>query len=389
MTALGTTVDSAVTPVLRARGLTKNFTLRGGLFGRRRTLNAVDDVDLDLFAGQVTAIIGESGSGKSTVARLLAQLQRPTAGSIELDGAPVSVRGNKELRRYVARVQLILQDPFASFNPVHTMGYQLRRAVRIHSPELTPHQVEERVGQVLAEVNLTPARQYVDRYPHELSGGQRQRLSIARALTASPSVILADEPVSMLDVSIRLGVLNLLARLAAERNIALLYITHDIASARYFAEVAAVMYAGELVEGGSAEEITQHPTHPYTRLLISAAPDPDRPAASGPLRDAGAPPNLADPPTGCRFHPRCPFVMDKCRTTPPPVFPTGQAHWSRCWLHETPAGTARLAATPLNDPDPAVAGPAVQAPAPTGAQHTQTSQASPTLPSDGKKGLRS
>lgn len=331
-------------PVLSVRGLTKYFPVRRGLFsaGPRKRVHAVENVDLDLYAGRVTAIIGESGSGKSTVARLLAHLYRPTAGALTLYGKPVRAGGGRSFRNYVGQVQLILQDPFGSFNPIHTIAYALRRALRIHNRQLTLKEIDARMAKVLAEVSLAPAHQFSEKYPHELSGGQRQRISIARALAANPSVLLADEPVSMLDVSIRLGILNLLEKLAAERNLALLYITHDIASARYFATTANVMYAGELVEGGSAEKVTQHAGHPYTQLLIASAPDPDRDESVERIKDVGQPPSLIDPPAGCRFHPRCPFVMDKCRTESPPRFDLGADHWARCWLHELGA-----AATPV------------------------------------------
>ncbi|WP_203919564.1 ABC transporter ATP-binding protein [Rugosimonospora africana] len=316
-------------------GVTKHFAVRRRLRDRRRrVVHAVENVDLALYAGQVTAVIGESGSGKSTVARLLAQLYQPTSGEIRLRGKAVRAPGGRRLRAYVGQVQLILQDPFGSFNPVHTIAYHLGRVLRIHRPGQSSAQVEQAMADLLAEVRLTPAAQFTAKYPHELSGGQRQRISIARALAADPAVLLADEPVSMLDVSIRLGVLNLLARLVAERNLALLYITHDIASARYFADTATVMYAGQLVEGGPAETVTQRAAHPYTQLLIASAPDPDRDAAAPRPADKASPPSLIDPPAGCRFHPRCPFAMPKCSAEAPPRFDLGDGHWARCWLHE-------------------------------------------------------
>ncbi|GMA95953.1 dipeptide/oligopeptide/nickel ABC transporter ATP-binding protein [Pseudolysinimonas kribbensis] len=286
------------------------------------------------------------------MARLIAQLYTPTAGEISLDGAPVRVRGGRALRRYVGQVQLILQDPFGSFNPVHTIAYHLRRVLRIHHRGLSLTEIDARMAHVLAEVNLTPAQQFADKFPHELSGGQRQRISIARALAANPKVLLADEPVSMLDVSIRLGILNLLDELARERNLALLYITHDIASARYFATTASVMYAGELIEGGPAESVTQHPGHPYTRLLIDSAPDPDRPEGVQRIQDTGQPPSLIDPPSGCRFHPRCPFAMERCLTDSPPP-----SRWARstgraagCMNPGAQLAPIRRAEQPVADP---------------------------------------
>jgi peptide/nickel transport system ATP-binding protein len=323
-------------PVLEIRDLTKQFPLARKLFKRsgKRVVHAVEHVDLKLFAGQVTAIIGESGSGKSTIARVIGQLYKPTSGEIRLYGEVVHASRSKSFRAYVGKVQLMLQDPFGSFNPVHTIGYHLTRALRIHNSRLSGSEIESRMAGVLKEVNLAPARQFAEKFPHELSGGQLQRISIARALAAEPAVLLADEPVSSLDVSIRLGILNLLQKLAVERGVALLYITHDIASARYFATTANVMYAGELIEGGPAEDVTQNAAHPYTQLLIAAAPDPDRDETVERVKDIGQPPSLIDPPTGCRFHPRCPFAMEKCLTQSPPKFDVGNDHWARCWLHE-------------------------------------------------------
>jgi peptide/nickel transport system ATP-binding protein len=339
----------AAEAVLEVTGLTKHFPVRKrgreALSRGSRVVHAVDDVDLALHRGRVTALVGESGSGKSTVARLLAQLYPRTAGDIRLAGEPSAVSaatGGRRFRAYSRRVQLILQDPFASLNPVHTVRYHLTRALRVHGragkgkPAL-----QAALAELLGRVQLTPADRYLDRYPHELSGGQRQRVAIARALAADPEVLLADEPVSMLDVSIRLGVLNLLRDLKERLDLAVLYITHDIASARYFADDTLVMYAGRMVEGGDSETVTQRPAHPYSRLLVNAAPDPDRitGSAAGAQPDAtgGEPPSLIAPPPGCRFHPRCPFVLDKCRTDPPPRFEIGDgtAHWATCWLFET------------------------------------------------------
>jgi peptide/nickel transport system ATP-binding protein len=321
-------------PVLEARNVTKHFIARGQLFSRgpKRVVHAADDVSLALHSGRIMALVGESGSGKSTFARLLAQLHPVTSGEIRYRGKAVDAKGGKSFRAHVSRVQLILQDPFGSFNPVATIARTLTRAVGIHHPEANRSEQRRIIDDLLAQVNLRPARQFTEKYPHELSGGQLQRISIARALAANPDVFLADEPVSSLDVSIRLGVLNLLRRLVEDRGVALLYVTHDIASARYFAEDTSVMYAGQLVEAGPSEAVTQSAAHPYTQLLIASAPDPSRQEEGAP-RDIGQPPSLIDPPTGCRFHPRCPFAMERCKTDAPPTFDLSDKHSTRCWLY--------------------------------------------------------
>jgi peptide/nickel transport system ATP-binding protein len=332
------------TPVLAAHGLTKHFSagqIRAG--GRRiagrppaRAIHAVDGVDLELHRGQVLAVVGESGSGKSTVARLLAGLIPITAGQVLLDDTEVRVRGRRAFRAYVRRVQMIFQDPFASLNPVHPVRYTLTRALRLHRGRLQGARLEAALTELLERVHLTPAARYVDKYPHELSGGQRQRIAIARALAAEPEVLLADEPVSMLDVSIRLGILNLLADLRDRLGIAVLYITHDIASARYFADRTTVLYAGQVMETGDSESVTQEPLHPYTRLLVASAPDPDDLAGAGAaaVRDQGTggePPSLVDPPPGCRFAPRCPYATDLCRAETPALIEVSAGRSAACW----------------------------------------------------------
>jgi peptide/nickel transport system ATP-binding protein len=322
-------------PVLEAVHVTKHFPVRGGLprrGGARRVVHAVDDVSLSLYAGRITALVGESGSGKSTLARLLAQLYPLTGGEIRLHGKRVEAMRGKAFREHVRTVQLILQDPFASFNPVATIASTLKRAVALHHPDKRGKERTAVIDDLMTQINLTPPRQFTEKFPHELSGGQLQRVSIARALAADPEVFLADEPVSSLDVSIRLGVLNLLRRLTEDRNAAMLYVTHDIASARYFAADTAVMYAGQVVETGPSEAVTQQAAHPYTQLLIASAPDPSR-AGGDRVRDIGQPPSLIDPPAGCRFHPRCPYAMERCKTEAPVPVEISAGHAARCWLY--------------------------------------------------------
>ena len=316
------------TPVLEARNLTKLFHVRRGLRSRG-TVHAVEDVSIRLARSSVTAVVGESGSGKSTLARMLARIITPTSGELLLDGDPVPL-SQRHRQEYAARVQLVLQDPFASLNPVHSVRYHLSRPLKIH--RMTGGDLDGSAEALLRRVALDPPAQFIDKYPHELSGGQRQRVAIARALAVQPDVLLADEPVSMLDVSIRLGVLNLLADLRDTSQLAILYVTHDIASARYLADTIVVMYAGELIESAPSAELTDAPAHPYTQLLLSAAPDPAR-AEPPSLAGRGAPPSLVSPPSGCRFHPRCPHAMAVCTGQRPPSVAVAPGHAAACWLH--------------------------------------------------------
>jgi peptide/nickel transport system ATP-binding protein len=318
------------TLVLEAAGLTKNFRL-----GRGQTLRAVRDVSISLYRGAVVALVGESGSGKSTAARLLAGQEHPSAGAIRLNDQPVEPSGRRAFRRYKSEVQLVFQDPFASLNPAHTVRYHIERPLRLHRGQLSKDEVRKQAAALMDQVRLTPAETFLAKYPHELSGGQRQRVSFARALAANPSVLLADEPVSMLDVSIRLEMLALLDDLRQRFQLAMLYITHDIASARYFADEILVMYAGEIVERGPAEDVTQQPAHPYTQLLISSAPDPDD--LGGALRNGigrdGRQPGSAGPPpeNACPFSARCPLAVDRCRTEAPPLLQVSSSRAAACW----------------------------------------------------------
>ena len=370
MTQLEVTAQPPETgaPLLEARGLTKHFPVHGtvprigggagpggrrALWGARRlargggddtaskVVHAVEDVSLALAEAQVTAVVGESGSGKSTLARLLARLLRPTSGTLLVDGRPVphTGRGGRGGRAYARLVQLVLQDPFSSLNPVHDVRYHLARPLQVHGLLEPGTSLDDTITGLLERVALTPADQFLAKYPHELSGGQRQRVAIARALAVQPRVLLADEPVSMLDVSIRLGLLNLLGDLRDRERLAILYITHDIASARYLADTIVVMYAGQVVESGPAEAVTDQPSHPYTQLLLSAAPDPDR-ATPPDLSGRGSPPSLVTPPTGCRFHPRCPHAMAICAERLPPAYEVAAGQQSACWLHASDPGLA-------------------------------------------------
>jgi peptide/nickel transport system ATP-binding protein len=321
--------------VLEVRGLTVDFAQRRG-----PRFRAVDHVSFELVAGETLALVGESGSGKSSIARALARLLVPTEGELLLRGQPVGRRGRR-LRDYRREVQMVLQDPFASLNPAFTVGHHLRRPLRIFGHPRAG--LDEEVEALLTSVNLVPAAPFVSKYPHELSGGQRQRVAIARALATQPTVILADEPVSMLDVSIRLEILNLLDGLKRDRDLALLYITHDLATARHFSTKIMVMYRGEIVESGRADDVILKPAHPYTQLLEASAPG-RKPSGRldlvGEPRSAGEKKlNLAaeraeaTAASGCRFRHRCPQAMDVCRTHPGEQ-DLGDGHMVRCWLYD-------------------------------------------------------
>ena len=345
---------------MEAISVSKDFRI-----GRGRTLHAVRDISFNLYRGAVVALVGESGSGKSTAARLLTGQESLTSGVIKLEGKPVGVSNRGDFRRYKSQVQYVFQDPFGSLNPVHTVRYHLERPVKLHQGRNVD--VDTEVTALMEQVRLTPARQFVAKYPHELSGGQRQRVSFARALAAHPKVLLADEPVSMLDVSIRLEMLSLLDDLRQRFKLAMLYITHDIASARYFADEVLVMYAGEIVERGPAEEVTQQPAHPYTQLLVASAPDPDNLGSSlrssahrntahtDSSRRQGS--HTAQRPEGpaadgCPFSPRCPFADDHCRAETPALMRISPSRGAACW-HLDLAAPELVSALPGNIPNSA------------------------------------
>ncbi|MET4225350.1 ABC transporter ATP-binding protein [Oerskovia enterophila] len=264
---------------LEVKNLTKDFRVRGGRGSR--TLRAVDDVSFTLEPGKTIAVVGESGSGKSTVARMIAKLEKPSSGEILIDGRKSATRG-RALAEYRRDVQMVFQDPFASLNPFHTIAHHIERPLRLHGKAKGREEIDEQVHQLLERVNLTPAPVVAARRPHELSGGQRQRVAIARALAPGARFLVADEPVSMLDVSIRLSVLNLLARLQREENLGVLYITHDLATARHFSDEIIVMFRGKIVERGLSDDVILDPQHDYTKLLLGAAPNPE---SHGRLRD--------------------------------------------------------------------------------------------------------
>ncbi len=330
------------TPVLEARKVSIHFQGTDN-DGRPVTIRALDEVDLQLHRGEISALVGESGSGKTTIARLFALIYKPTGGELLHDGVPIRVKKGRAERAYYRDVQLVYQDPFASLNGLKKIRTIIGRVVKIHFPRLSRSAIAERTTELLGKVNMTPASRYLDRYPTDLSGGQRQRIAIARSLAVNPSVLLADEPTSMLDASIRLDVLNLFQDLRSHEDVAVLYITHDIASARYLSDRINVMYGGKIVESGPTEQIIADPVHPYTKLLLGAAPDPARYKGSGkpthePIVDA-RPVDTTQEVIGCRFASRCPIATERCVTRPLPLFVTAdQDRTAQCWAAESAPG---------------------------------------------------
>jgi peptide/nickel transport system ATP-binding protein len=320
----------SVAAPIEARALTKWFPASTNVVGRRSRIHAVDDVSFALRPGTITALVGESGSGKSTVARLLARLYEPTSGHVLFEGRDVTgERRRRDLLRYRSQVQMIFQDPFGSLNPVKTVRHHIARPLLIHDRD-TGASLDARVIALLETVGLVPGDKYAAKYPHELSGGQRQRVAIARALAAEPTVLVADEPTSMLDVSIGVGILNLMLELKEQHELALLYVTHDLAGARYVADTVLVMYAGQIVEQGPAEDVLSNPLHPYTQLLLSAVPDPAaRGRAPIELRK-GLASAAVDPAEGCRFAGRCPLRIAICDEVTPGLVAARPAQSARC-----------------------------------------------------------
>jgi oligopeptide/dipeptide ABC transporter ATP-binding protein len=320
---------------LEVQGLKKYFEAgRPSLFSKdTRSVHAVDGVDFTLRRSEVIALVGESGCGKSTLALLLMGLEEPTTGSIKFEGMDIThlndrQRKQKDLRR---KIQMVFQDPYESLNPTQTIEEIVTEPLLVHGMLNTPDR-EERVTKALEDAGLKPADVYRKRYPHELSGGQRQRVVIAAALVLEPEIILADEPVSMLDVSIRAEVINLLAELRITRQIAVIFITHDLGSVGFFADRVAVMYLGRIVEIGTMLEVLEKPQHPYTKALISVIPVPNPRLRHERIILQGETPNPINIPSGCRFHPRCPVAIESCALTDPAMVVLSKTHQSACLL---------------------------------------------------------
>jgi peptide/nickel transport system ATP-binding protein len=325
----GPAADPGTRPLLWTENLTRHFRI-GGVVSQR-TLHAVDEVDISVGERQIVALAGESGCGKSTLARLLAKIYAPTSGETYFQGKPLSaIKSRKDRLEYSGLAPMVFQDPFSSINPVFRVSHGVMRSLKLHRPDLSRQQRFEETERVFGVVGLTPAADVLQRFPHELSGGQRQRVGFAQALAMRPKLIIADEPVSMLDVSIRIGLLNLMAELRDTQGVSILYITHDLASARYVADRLIIMYAGRIAESGPVEEVLAHPKHPYTQLLLSAVPDPRAPLGVGSETDRGEPPKVVDPAPGCRFRFRCPLAIDECHQVTPVLRELQPQHSTAC-----------------------------------------------------------
>ncbi|RYZ35050.1 MAG: dipeptide ABC transporter ATP-binding protein [Myxococcaceae bacterium] len=325
-------------PLVQVRDLKVHFPVRGGFFGRAKgAVRAVDGVSFDVARGETLGLVGESGCGKSTLGRAVLRLLDPTAGSIRVDGRELTGLSQRQLRPLRRRMQLVFQDPYASLNPRMTVEDILGEPFAIHG--LAKGRAREQEVLSLLDAMGLP-REARHRYPHEFSGGQRQRIGIARAIALRPDLVVADEPISALDVSIQAQIVNLLVDLQRERGLTYVFIAHDLKIVEYVSTRVAVMYLGRIVEVAPSRVLYAGPRHPYTQALLSAVPvpDPERPRTR--LLLPGEPPSPLSPPSGCSFHPRCPYVMERCRRESPPLYPLGDGHAAACFLAEGDAQRA-------------------------------------------------
>ncbi|WP_409177834.1 ABC transporter ATP-binding protein [Brevibacillus fortis] len=319
-------------PLLEVKSLTKHFMSKQGFFSKEKVVRAVDGVNLTVYPGETVSIVGESGCGKSTTGRCILRLIEPTDGEIFFEGQDIRKLNESELRRARRNMQLVFQDPFASLNPRKTIGQLLEDPLIIHG---IGNSVERRkqVEEMIQIVGLS--KQQLDRFPHEFSGGQRQRIGIARALILRPKLIVADEPVSALDVSIQAQILNLMQDLQKEFNLTYLFISHDLSVVRHISDRVAVMYLGKVVEVADKQSLYEKPTHPYTQALLSAVPVPNPHLATQRIILEGDLPSPANPPSGCTFHPRCRYCMDICKTVAPVASEVSRGHFVTCHLDQS------------------------------------------------------
>ncbi|MEZ9668868.1 ABC transporter ATP-binding protein [Vibrio breoganii] len=322
--------------LIEGKNLVKDFPVSSNAL-KNPMMRAINDVSFKMYKSRGLSVVGESGSGKSTTAKMIAKMYAPSGGSIEYRGRDIqTITKKSDLMRYREGVQMVWQDPFGSLNPTHNIFHHIARPLLIHKKVASGNkkELQERVYDLLEQVGLIPPKETAEKFPHQLSGGQRQRVNLARNIAVGAEVVLADEPTSMLDVSIRAGVLNLMEEMKFEKQMSLLYITHDIATARYIAEDIAVMYVGHMVEWGDTDEVIAHPQHPYTQLLVSAVPDPAKSIHEKLAGNKGEIPLWTPESAGCPFAGRCLHATDKCKDKLPEVTQLSDNHFVRCYLHE-------------------------------------------------------
>lgn len=322
--------------IIRVENLKKYFKIKKGFFerftrGEQQYIHAVDDITFSVGEKEVLGFIGESGCGKSTMSRTILRLIEPTSGKITFNGVDILALKGESLRKHRRYMQMIFQDPFGSLNPRRTVSDTLRQTVRIHKLASTIAEEDILIKEAMEEVELIPVEEYWDKYPALLSGGQQQRVSIGRVIILRPRFVIADEPVSMLDVSVRIGVLKLLEKIKEKYTISFIYITHDLSTARYVCDRIAIMYLGKIVESGPTEEILANPVHPYTQALISAVPEIDPMIKVKDVPIKGYVPVVPDESSNCRFYPRCPYAFEQCANEAPVMREIGESHFVACF----------------------------------------------------------